>query len=65
MWKEIINTAIYLYNWTLRKAQNWKFLYEVFFSIIEGFKKRPILAHLKAYNCRAYAMTEKVQDKIK
>jgi transposase InsO family protein len=65
LWKEIINAATYLYNRTPREAQEWKSPYEVFFSAIEGSMKRPKLAHLKAYGCRAYAMTEKAQDKKK
>ena len=65
MWKEIINAVIYLYNRISRKAQDWKFLYKVFFSVIEGFKKRLMLAYFKAYDYKIYAMIEKVQDKMK
>ena len=65
MWKEIINTAIYLYNQISREVQDQKSLYKVFFSVIEEFKKRLMLVYLKVYNYRAYAIIEKVQDKMK
>ena len=43
LWKEIINSAIYLYNQTPREAQDWKTPYEVFYTALEkarvGFKK--------------------------
>src|SRR6266487_639171 len=67
LWKEIINCAVYLYNRTPREAQGWKTPYEVFYSNIEeGFlraHKRPQVVHLKAYGCRAYAMTRDAQLK--
>src|SRR5262245_61413693 len=63
LWKEIINTATYLYNQMPREAQKWKSPYEVFFSAVEGTIQKPKLAHLKAFGCRAYAMTENAQGK--
>jgi len=65
LWKEIINAAVYLYNRTPKEAQDWKSPYEVFFSAVEGSRRRPKLAHLSAYGCRAYAMTENAQEKKK
>ena len=74
LWKEIINSAVYLYNRTPREAQGWKTPYEVFYTALAfgkarvGFLKKsnkPQLAHLRAYGSRAYAMTEKAQLKEK
>ena len=70
LWKEIVNSAAYLYNRTPRRSLGWKTPYEVFFSNVEneptgGLTKKPQLAHLKAYGCRAYAMTENAQLKKK
>ena len=63
LWKEVANSAVYLHNRTPREAQGWKTPYEVFFSSphVKGprpVKKKPQLAHLKAYGYRAYAMTK-------
>jgi transposase InsO family protein len=77
LWKEIINTAVYLHNRTPREGLGWKSPYEVFYThtakmtrLQEGQKKqpksqKPQLAHLKAYGCRAYAMTDDAQLKDK
>ena len=44
LWKEIINSAVYLYNRTPREAQGWKTPYEVFYTVLEkarvGFLKK-------------------------
>ena len=65
LWKEIVNTAVYLHNRTPRYAQGWKTPYEVFHSAVEAgtSPKKPQLVHLRAYGYRAYAMTEKAQLK--
>jgi transposase InsO family protein len=69
LWKEVVNCAVYLHNRTPRESQAWKTPYEVFFSYIDanqstkGIQKKPQLAHLKTYDCRAYAMTEDAQLK--
>ena len=68
LWKEIVNTAVYLHNRTPREAQAWKTPYEVFYSSeqsrgVQRAPKKPQLVHLKAYGCRAYAMTEDAQLK--
>ena len=70
LWKEIINTAVYLFNRTPKYGLEWKTPYEVFFASAaisdpgssRGTKK-PQLAHLKAYGCKAYAMTQTAQLK--
>jgi hypothetical protein len=64
LWPEITRAAVYLYNRTPRYANNWKTPYEVFFTRValnNGIvtrAKRPNLAHLKAYGCKAFAMTD-------
>ena len=68
LWKEIVNCAAYLQNRTPRESNSWKTPYEVFYSYLaerdgQTTPKRPQLAHLKAYGCRAYAMTRDAQLK--
>ena len=52
LWREIIATAAYLYNRTLKHSLDWKSLYEVFYDItipaeeVTGPRK-PTLQHLK------------------
>jgi hypothetical protein len=64
MWPEITRPAVYLHNRTPNYANNWKTPYEIFFTrtalnngIVTSAKK-PHLAHLKAYGCKAFAMTD-------
>ncbi|KAM4066305.1 integrase core domain-containing protein [Hirsutella rhossiliensis] len=57
LWKEIVEAACYLKNKTPRESNEWRTPHELF------FKKQPQLAHLKAYGCRAYAMTSEAQLK--
>lgn len=59
LWREIISAAVYLKNRTPRDSNGWKTPYELFYS------KQPYLSHLKAYGCRAYAMTSRAQLKRK
>jgi hypothetical protein len=62
LWQETVNTAVYLYNRTPRYANDWQTPYERFYTYLsqqEGTgntARKPQLAHLKAYGCRAYAM---------
>jgi Reverse transcriptase (RNA-dependent DNA polymerase)/GAG-pre-integrase domain len=68
MWKEIVNAATYLHNRTPRESLGWKTPYEVFYTHtakLAGLDeiRKPQLAHLRAYGCRAYAMTEDAQLK--
>jgi hypothetical protein len=64
LWQETVNTAVYLYNRTLRYANDWQTPYERFYTYLsqqegtENTARKPQLAHLKAYGCRAYAMTK-------
>ena len=55
LWKEVIDASTYLHNRTPREAQSWKSPFETF------YKTKPQLAHLKAYGCSAYTMTEDAQ----
>jgi hypothetical protein len=68
LWKETVNAAAYLHNRTPRENLGWKTPYEVFYSHtakLAGMDevRQPQLAHLRAYGCRAYAMTEDAQLK--
>ena len=57
MWREYVRAAVYLYNRTPRRFNTWKTPYE---SLL---RHRPTLQHLKAYGCKAFAMTDKAQLK--
>ena len=64
LWPEVTRAAVYLYNRTPNYAINWKTPYEIFFTrvafsngIVTSLRK-PNLAHLKAYGCKAFAMTD-------
>ncbi|KAM4067449.1 reverse transcriptase (RNA-dependent DNA polymerase) [Hirsutella rhossiliensis] len=69
LWKEIVEAACYLRNRTPRKpkvpsdlrgaSQSWKSPIELFTG------KTAQLAHLRAYGCKAYAMTSNAQLKRK
>jgi hypothetical protein len=71
LWQKTVNTAVYLYNRTLRYANDWQTPYKRFYTYLgqqEGTgntARKPQLAHLKAYSCRAYAMTKDAQLKRK
>jgi hypothetical protein len=70
LWKEMVNAAAYLHNRTPRENLGWKTPYEVFYSYTAKLAgtnevRKPQLAHLRAYGCRAYAMTENAQLKKK
>ncbi|EFQ91080.1 hypothetical protein PTT_12184, partial [Pyrenophora teres f. teres 0-1] len=56
--------AVYLYNRTPNYNNHWKTPYEVFFTrvafsngIVTSLRK-PNLTHLKAYGCKAFAITD-------
>ena len=64
LWPEVTRAAVYLYNRTPNYTNNWKSPYEIFFThvafgngIVTSLRK-PNLAHLKAYGCKAFAMTD-------
>lgn len=69
MWPEISKAVCYLLNRTPRYALYWKSPYEVFhtrLSYRNGVQiehRRPDQSHLRAYGCRAYAMTAQAQEK--
>ena len=57
LWRHVIESACYLRNRTPLSRNNWKSPYE------QVFNKLPSVTHLKAYGCRAYAMTAAAQLK--
>jgi hypothetical protein len=64
LWPEITRAGVYLYNWTPNYINNWKTPYEIFFThtafnngVVTSIRKLN-LAHLKAYGCKAFAMTD-------
>jgi hypothetical protein len=70
LWVEIVNTAIYLHNRTPRADFRWVSPYERFYGWLTDNREmsgrsRPQLAHLKAYGCKAYAMTADAKLKNK
>jgi transposase InsO family protein len=67
LWNEIVNCAVYLRDRTPRESNGWKSPYEKFYTHLSTEKQpsKPQLAHLKAYGCRAYAMTSDAQRKKK
>jgi hypothetical protein len=64
LWPEITQAAVYLYNRTPNYLNNWKTPYEVFFTRIAfthgivTHERKPNLTHLKAYGCKAFAMSD-------
>jgi hypothetical protein len=64
LWLKTVNIAVYLYNQALRYANDWQTLYKRFYTYLGQQKgtgntaRKPQLAHLKAYSCRAYAITK-------
>jgi len=75
LWQETVDTAVYLYNRTPRYANDWQTPYERFYTYLGQQEnagdtagdtaRKPQIAHLKAYGCRAYAMTKDAQLKRK
>ena len=67
LWREIIATAVYLYNRTPKHSLEWKSPYEAFHQITmsaEGVTgpRKPIMQHLKAYGCWAYVLIKSAGD---
>ncbi|KID77653.1 polyprotein [Metarhizium guizhouense ARSEF 977] len=58
LWKDIVEAACYLRNRTPLERNKW---HSPFGCV---FKKQPILSHLKAYGCKAFAMTAEAQLKF-
>ena len=68
LWVDIVDTAVYLDNRTSKAQLNWESPYERFYSWLAdnheiSGRRKPQLAHLKAYGCKAYAMTGDAQLK--
>jgi len=64
LWPEITRAAVYLYNRTPNYANRWRSPHEVFFTTV-AFQngivtqpKKPNQAHLRAYGCKAFAMSD-------
>lgn len=67
LWREIVSTAVYLYNRTPRYSLEWKSPYEVFHDHVmtsQGVTgpRKPILHHLKAYGCKCYTLIKSTGD---
>jgi hypothetical protein len=67
LWREIVSTAIYLYNRTPRYSLGWKSPYEAFHDHVmtsQGVTgpRKPILHHLKAYGCKCYTLIKSTGD---
>ena len=71
LWPEINRAAVYLLNRTPRYTYNWKSPYERFHTYLayrDGVvveHRKPRLAHLRVYGCKAYALTAEAQEKFK
>ena len=63
LWREISKAAVYLLNRTPKYQYNWKTSYDKFHTFIAQRNgvaiehKRPDQSHLRAYGCKAFAMT--------
>jgi hypothetical protein len=64
LWPEIVRAAVYLHNRTPNYSNAWKSPYEVFFTTaalhngIVTSPRKPNQTHLKAYGCKAFALTD-------
>lgn len=64
LWPEITRAAVYLYNRTPNYANRWTAPYERFFTRVAALNgivtgpRKPNQTHLKAYGCKAFAMTD-------
>ena len=69
LWKEISKTAVYLLNRTPKYQYHWKTPYNQFHTFIAqrngiAQQKRPDQSHLRAFGCKAFAMTTDALKKI-
>ena len=67
LWREIVATAVYLYNRTPCYNLGWKSPYEAFYDFmmsVEGVTglRKPILYYLKAYGCYYYVLIKLASD---
>lgn len=64
LWPEITRAAVYLYNRTPNYSNRWTTPYEKFFTRVAALNgivtgpRKPDQTHLKAYGCKAFAMTD-------
>jgi hypothetical protein len=56
LWREISKAGVYLLNRTPRKRLGWKTPFEIFRSKGDA-RRKPDMTNLRAYGCKAYAMT--------
>jgi hypothetical protein len=59
LWKDIVEAACYLRNRIPLERNNWHSPFE------RTFKKQASISHLKAYGCKAFAMTAEAQLKLR
>ncbi|KAK1912822.1 hypothetical protein P3342_004758 [Pyrenophora teres f. teres] len=69
LWPEILRAAVYLYNRTPNYDNHWKTPCEVFFTRV-AFSNGIVTScesqtsHLKAYGCKAFAMTDDTHREV-
>ncbi|KAG7115870.1 Copia protein like [Verticillium longisporum] len=67
LWVEIYRAAVYLHNRTPKYIYSWRTPYDKFHTFLahrDGVvveNRKPYQAHLRAYGCKAYAMTREAQ----
>jgi hypothetical protein len=67
LWAEVIKAAVYLLNRTPRQDLYWDTPIHAFYTSVAKQNRttppeKPDLSHLKAYGCKAYAMTPAAQE---
>ena len=67
LWIKIMSTPIYLYNQTPQPLNDWKSLYEAFYSYVFNKKKvskpqKPPFHHLRVFECKAYILIKSKKD---
>lgn len=62
LWREISRTAVYLLNRQPRAQNDWKTPYQAWYSFFNGYTL-PYSGHLRVFGCKAYAMTDRAQNK--
>jgi hypothetical protein len=67
LWPEVVAATVYLHNRTPNYQNGWKSPYEMFYTRV-GFQngtvmgpRKPNLSHIRAYGCKAFAMTDDTQ----
>lgn len=67
LWREIVSTAIYLYNQTPQALNDWKSCYKAFYSYVFDKEEvsgpqKPFLHHLGAFEYKAYSLINSKGD---